>query len=186
MTEKASWIFKAIARAHAKKPVAKNTKKNFSYLGRIVDFEIVASPLLKKGGYCEWQNDACVVHIPGHILNEEQFDYAHNVIKNWLKAQSLLFLKSRADHFSARLNLSYTDIKVRAQKTRWGSCDQNGVLRLNWHVMQCPPEVIDYLVVHELCHIAHPDHSHRFWNLVGSILPDYARLRQTLKTYENF
>lgn len=77
----------------------------------------------------------------------------------------------------------YTHISIRNQKTRWGSCSQTGTLCFNYRLMMAPPAVIDYVIVHELCHLTHMNHSKAFWNKVQSILPDYAVKRQWLKEH---
>ena len=78
-------------------------------------------------------------------------------------------------------HLRITGIRIAAQKSRWGSCSSRGTLSFNWKLMLAPPEVLDYVVVHELCHLVEMNHSKAFWDLVGSILPDYKRLRKWLK-----
>ena len=75
----------------------------------------------------------------------------------------------------------YTKITIRNQKTRWGSCSQTGTLSFNYRLMMAPPAVIDYVIVHELCHLTHMNHSKAFWNKVAAILPDYAKSRRWLK-----
>lgn len=75
----------------------------------------------------------------------------------------------------------YTKITIRNQKTRWGSCSQTGTLSFNYRLMMAPPAVIDYVIVHELCHLTHMNHSKAFWNKVASILPDYSKSRRWLK-----
>ena len=82
-------------------------------------------------------------------------------------------------------NLPYRSITIREQKTRWGSCSSNGTLSFNVRLMLAPPAVLDYVVVHELCHIKHMNHSKEFWELVGSILPDYKERRKWLKEHGN-
>ena len=72
-------------------------------------------------------------------------------------------------------------ITIRNQKTRWGSCSSRGNLNFNVMLMLCPPDVIDYVVVHELSHLKHMDHSPAFWAEVASVLPDYAASRNWLK-----
>ncbi len=76
---------------------------------------------------------------------------------------------------------NYTSITVRDQKTRWGSCSGRGTLSFNWRLILAPPEILDYVVVHELCHLTHMNHSKDFWNLVGSVIPDYKIRRKWLK-----
>lgn len=82
-------------------------------------------------------------------------------------------------------NLPYVNITIRDQKTRWGSCSSRGTLSFNWRLMLAPPRVLDYVVVHELCHIKHMDHSKEFWEMVESVLPDYKERRQWLKEHGN-
>lgn len=77
----------------------------------------------------------------------------------------------------------YHNITIRDQKTRWGSCSSRGNLSFNWRLMLAPPAVLDYVVVHELCHLEHMNHSKDFWQCVESILPDYKERRKWLKEH---
>lgn len=78
---------------------------------------------------------------------------------------------------------SYTRITIRNQKTRWGSCSSTGTLSFNYRLMFAPPRVLDYVVVHELCHLTHMNHSRDFWNLVASVMPDYKQYKAWLKEH---
>ncbi len=78
---------------------------------------------------------------------------------------------------------SYTSITVRNQKTRWGSCSSSGTLSFNYRLIFAPPAVLDYVVVHELCHLTHMNHSRAFWDKVGAVMPDYKARRQWLKDH---
>lgn len=82
-------------------------------------------------------------------------------------------------------NLPYVNITIREQKTRWGSCSSSGTLSFNWRLMLAPPRILDYVVVHELCHFKYMDHSKEFWSLVESVLPDYRERRKWLKEHGN-
>ena len=90
-------------------------------------------------------------------------------------------LSARAERFSRQLGLEYGRVTVRAQRSRWGSCSAGGNLSFNCLLMEAPEPVRDYVVVHELCHRAHMDHSAAFWAAVGQALPDYGKSRQWLK-----
>ncbi len=72
-------------------------------------------------------------------------------------------------------------IAIRNQKTRWGSCSSKGNLNFNWRLVMAPEEILDYVVVHELCHLAHLNHSSQFWQMVRDILPDFRERRNWLK-----
>ena len=88
---------------------------------------------------------------------------------------------ARAAFYADMLHLSYGKITVRHQKTLWGSCSANGDLSFNCLLALVPDEVLDYVVVHELSHIKHRDHSARFWNTVGTVIPDYRERRRWLR-----
>jgi predicted metal-dependent hydrolase len=79
----------------------------------------------------------------------------------------------RADHFASVMNVDYEEIHVRNQRTRWGNCSTTGTLGLNWRLMMAPPDVLDYVVIHELAHLREPNHTDAFWSLVAERDPDY-------------
>jgi predicted metal-dependent hydrolase len=78
------------------------------------------------------------------------------------------------------LGVRYGRVQIRGQRTRWGSCSANGTLSFNWRLVLAPLEVLDYVVVHELCHLREPNHSTRFWRLVASRRPNWRRQRDWL------
>lgn len=78
---------------------------------------------------------------------------------------------------------SYTSVTIRDQKTRWGSCSSRGTLSFNYRLVFAPPAVLDYVVVHELCHLTHMNHSKDFWNMVGSVMPDYKTPKKWLREH---
>ncbi|MES2854415.1 MAG: SprT family zinc-dependent metalloprotease [Bdellovibrionota bacterium] len=89
-------------------------------------------------------------------------------------------ITKRVEEFSKAMDLNYSKLSFRSQKTRWGSCSSRGGLSFNWRLMIAPREVVDYVVVHELSHLKHYNHSSRFWALVATQIPDYKRTRSWL------
>jgi predicted metal-dependent hydrolase len=87
------------------------------------------------------------------------------------------------DDEAAELGVEVARITIRAQRTRWGSCSTDGALSFNWRLVLAPLEVLDYVVVHELCHLRVPDHSPRFWGLVESRRPGWRRQRDWLSLH---
>lgn len=102
--------------------------------------------------------------------------------KRCIEAAKAYFPK-RVSYFLPLTGGTFTRITIRDQKTRWGSCSARGTLSFNWRLMLAPPAVLDYVVVHELCHLTHMNHSKAFWALVESVCPDYRAHRKWLKEH---
>ena len=103
--------------------------------------------------------------------------------KRYINAAKEYFPK-RVAYFQQFTGGTYNRITIRDQKTRWGSCSARGTLSFNWRLMLAPPAILDYVVVHELCHLTHMDHSPAFWQAVGKVYPDYRTARKWLKDHE--
>ena len=97
------------------------------------------------------------------------------------RAAAKNYIPRRVEYYHQFAGGHYHKITIRDQKTRWGSCSASGTLSFNFRLMMAPPRVLDYVVVHELCHLTHMNHSKEFWNMVESILPDYKEHRKWLK-----
>ena len=99
-----------------------------------------------------------------------------------LTEQAKRELPQRAAEFAWQMGVTYGRITIRHQKTRWGSCSAKGNLNFNCLLMLTPREVQDYVLVHELAHLAEMNHSPRFWAIVENMLPDYKEQRKWLRT----
>lgn len=91
------------------------------------------------------------------------------------------YFPKRVSHYAHMLGVTYGKISIRDQKTRWGSCSSEGNLSFNWRLILAPPDVLDYVVIHELCHRKEMNHSKEFWALVESLMPHYKECRKWLK-----
>lgn len=98
-----------------------------------------------------------------------------------LARKATMVIPERVRMYAGLLDVTYGRITIRNQKTRWGSCSSRGNLNFNCLLMLAPPEVLDYVVVHELCHRLEMNHSKRFWTLVGAVLPDYQKQEEWLR-----
>ena len=88
-----------------------------------------------------------------------------------------------AEYEAPYLDVRYRRIRIAGQRTVWGSCSSRGTLSFNWRLALVPPEALDYVVVHELCHLRVPDHSRRFWRLLESVRPDWRDWRDWLADF---
>lgn len=93
------------------------------------------------------------------------------------------YFPARVAYYEPIIGVTHGAITIRDQKTRWGSCSAKGNLNFNWRLMLAPPRILDYVVVHELCHRKEMNHSKAFWNAVEMVLPDYKELRSWLRQY---
>jgi len=124
-------------------------------------------------------------HLKATIRLSEQGEQRQQRIQqyldSWYKSQALEHLTERTDRYDQQIGVSPSRISVRNFKSRWGSCDSRGQLAFNWNIIKAPHAITDYVVVHELCHLVHPNHSRGFWALVGRFDPAYIEHRQWLK-----
>ncbi len=97
-----------------------------------------------------------------------------------LRERAKSVLAQRTAYFARQIGVTYGRITVRDQKTRWGSCSQTGNLNFNFRLILAPLEVLDYVVVHELCHRRQMNHSTQFWQEVAQVLPDYRKRKAWL------
>jgi hypothetical protein len=97
------------------------------------------------------------------------------------KQEARAIALSRITHFNQFYQCSLRRISIRNQRSRWGSCSQKGNLNFNYRLLKLPLSLVDYIVVHELCHLREFNHSKRFWDLVGETLPDFRERRAALR-----
>ncbi|MDC9701598.1 MAG: SprT family zinc-dependent metalloprotease [Alphaproteobacteria bacterium] len=90
---------------------------------------------------------------------------------NWLKSKARIFLSEAASTYARRLDVRFSRISIRDQKTRWGSCSTSGELSFSWRLIMAPPYVLDYLAAHEVTHLRHMDHSRLFWKTLRDLCP---------------
>lgn len=119
------------------------------------------------------------VHIEaGKLCVEGRIESPENALKllhSWLKDQARAYMIPRAEAYADRLGVENNLQQIRFRKTRskWGHCSSKGIIQFNELIMLAPAEVVEYLIVHEVCHLVHMDHSSQYWKLVASHCPDY-------------
>jgi predicted metal-dependent hydrolase len=106
---------------------------------------------------------------------------ARTTMREWYTKQARKAITGRMEFFAARMNVSYRMISIRDVHTRWGSCSTSGTVSFSWRLAMAPPDIVDYVVVHELSHTVHHDHSHAFWDTVFRYYPAYRTARTWLR-----
>ncbi|WP_407310234.1 M48 family metallopeptidase [Desulfosporosinus sp. SB140] len=129
------------------------------------------------------EGQVLMVHVPHDLPEFQGSANIQDSVIAWYKAQARKVLKSKLDEQAKQMQVTYQDFRLKDQKTRWGSCSTRGNLNLNWRIIMAPEEVIDYLIIHELAHLTHPNHSERFWQRVGAFMPEYLFWKKWLKDH---
>jgi len=106
---------------------------------------------------------------------------ARAALESWYRRLARRIVIERIRYWAPRIGRWPAKVSLRDTRSRWGSCSGEGNLSFNWKILLAPPAILDYLVVHELCHLVHADHGEGFWSLVESHVPDYRRRRDWLK-----
>jgi len=110
----------------------------------------------------------------GRLLARGRASAVAAAIDRWYRREARRRLTAVAEHEAARLGLYYTSIGIRDQRTRWGSCSAKGHLSFSWRLVVAPVEILECIVVHELCHLLHPNHSKSFWRLLDVVRPSWS------------
>ena len=184
--KKAEWIFnkrKEISRRESKKVKREYVNgATLPYLGEEVPIEIIlhkkSKVELEEELLSEVSSNSSTKKIVIYTPNTET-EGIQKRLKKWYKKQTMDFLMNHVPNFSQKMNVSYTSISIKSRKSQWGTCDTQGNLTFSWRLIMAPVESIDYVIVHELCHRKHMDHSKQFWGEVKKVLPNY-------KEYENW
>jgi len=182
LTGKYAWIRRQIRRLEAS---AANPANSSLTHGSIVLYQGKPHTLLlladgKGKPNVTYAHCAISVHL-GELVGLDNDPVVYHSLKKWYLAQALVRLVDRTNHWASQIGVHPTRISLRDQKTRWGSCSSRGTISYNWRIIMAPPEVLDYLVIHELCHMIHHNHSAAFWAEVARWTPDCRNQRRWLR-----
>ena len=118
-----------------------------------------------------------------YVQDTQDRDRVKQLLENWYRKQAKRVFQERLDAWyprAARFDIDYPELAIRRMTSRWGSCTASGKITLNLKLVQLPKECIDYVIVHELAHRKHPDHSSAFYTLLDRIMPDWREHRDRL------
>ncbi|MBF0384147.1 MAG: M48 family metallopeptidase [Magnetococcales bacterium] len=146
----------------------------FSYLGRNYRLKVIAA---------QWQpvrllNGKLTVWTPEASSSPERIRAA---LMGWYQSHARKKLREKTRRYAKTIGVTPKSINIKAFQSRWGSCHVDGHIHFNWKIIIAPNHIVDYVVVHELCHLKQPDHSPEFWKCVEMVIPDYRECREWLK-----
>lgn len=178
------WLKKRIIEFNQHKELRLNTTNNLqngslmSVLGVTYQIYRKINKKIKRVKVYTFEN-VLVIESETVLSDSEMKPY---VIK-FLKAKLIAYIEMSVDHFcsASKYNLTRNRITLKTLKSKWGSCSSKGNLNFNWKLVLCPVEVLDYVIIHEVCHLKEMNHSQRFWYLVQIECPNYRVHKQWLK-----
>lgn len=183
--EKAAWIQRKFVEAARRQAHLAKRKyahdQDFLFLG--AKYPLNVNPTQRRRVQIDFDGRQWKIHVPILESGEHQQEQLIRAqLVKWYRQQAGEIFGGRVFHYTRLMGLKPQKVVVKTQKRIWGSCDyrkQN--IYLNWLLVLSPLDVIDYVIVHELCHLEVPNHSKRFWRKVAGVLPDYQIRQQWLK-----
>lgn len=151
------------------------TGETVLYLGRNYRLRIVEE---ERGAEASVRLTGRWLEVYGSAKDQREIAKA---VERWYRRVAAERLHARVDFYAPKILVRPKKIAIRSQAKRWASCGPDGVLRFNWRIVMAPLSLVDYVVVHELCHLRHRRHDDRFWGCVAAVLPDYATRREALR-----
>jgi len=177
LKEKNSWIKKKITLHREVMPVRSKqyvSGESFAYLGRNYRLKVLGD------GFAPVKliHGQLVVTLPSGSKHPHM---TRNALIRWYKQRAELKLQEKVKRYADMVGVEPREVRIKTFKSRWGSCCTKGNIDFNWKVVLAPNRIVDYVVVHELCHLKQHDHSPKFWKEVERVMPDYADCKQWLK-----
>ena len=186
---KSGWILRKLQEAGQRQRAQQSARIRWEhggqidYLGRPLALLLTggeAQPLRTRQVHREQAADGSQsLHLP--LAPDASAAEVRACVQAWMLREARSWFTASLQRHAPLLGVQWTSLRLTSARTRWGSANTAGAIRLNWRLMQHTPEVIDYVVVHELSHLRHMDHSPRFWATVASVMPGWEAQRQVLR-----
>lgn len=180
LTQKNRWIREKLKVQEAVPPVKTKeyvSGETFAYLGRNYRLKVMegkSEPVKLTNGYL-------VVRVPENDPEVLRSLRIQNKLTVWYKEHALERLSEKTERYAGIIGVQPKSVGIKTFKSRWGSCSKTGNIQYNWRIIIAPHHIVDYVVVHELCHLVHHDHSDNFWRSVESVLPEFRKAKEWLK-----
>jgi predicted metal-dependent hydrolase len=186
LEQKEAWIekhmqnFKELSEKFPKKQLVQS--ETFPFLGQTLSLRFVPTPL--KQVFFSRHEKHLQLHLPEKIWNDvsdQELQSYFPKLQKFYQREAEKLIRERIHIWSNQMQLFPKALKFRNQKTRWGSCTSKGSIQINWRLIGAPLEVIDYILIHELAHLKHMNHSKDFWQLVETHCPELSTHEKWLK-----
>lgn len=152
--------------------------ERFLYRGRKYPLKIIQTA--DANYQVVFKGSRIIVYIPEKLSAKEQTNMVRELVNKWYRGQAEKLLPEQVEYYSKLMNIPYNKLKIKEQKTRWGSCSSKGNINLNWRIIMAPNQVMAYVIIHELAHVKYMNHCQEFWKTVSDFLPDYKKWKKWL------
>ncbi len=172
LKKKKNWIEKKIRLDVKKEKILVKDNYDFPFLGKKYKLKILSS-----------SNNRISIKKDKLFLYCKDLNKSKEILTSWLKINAQKILSERISKISLKLNINYKSVFIKNYRARWGCCSCNSEIFLNWKLVMLPPSVINYVIIHELCHIIEPNHSKAFWLIIERFDKDYRKKKIWLSKY---
>lgn len=180
---KSDWVRKRLTlnRERQEKRLAREfvSGERLFYLGAEQTLEICEGE--RAGVFLE--EGRILVRLGPEISGVSRAPFVRRVLMTWYGQMAQRKISERVRYYMRIIGVTPRSVRIKVLRSRWGSCSAKGCVNFAWNIIMAPEPVLDYLVVHELCHMVHLDHSAEYWNLVGSVIPDHRERRKWLRQH---
>lgn len=156
--------------------------ESFTYLGRNYRLKIMPGD---SNSEVKLMNGRFHVHVPIETPPEQRDRLVVEQLTGWYKERAIHRLRQKTIRYAKQMGVKPVSVGLKDYSSRWASCHTDRKIYFNWKIIIAPHSIVDYVVVHELCHLVHPDHSGQFWKLLETVLPDYKERKEWLKVNGN-
>lgn len=175
-----SWIRKKLLFQSQNPPVKPKeyvSGESFSYLGRNYRLKLTEN----DSGEVKLTGGQLVLGVNQYLLETERDPFVRSQLERWYINHAEQRLREKTVRYAKIIGVEPKSIKVKSYKSRWGSCSVRGEISYNWKIIIAPHHIVDYVIVHELSHIHHHNHSSDFWKCVERVVPDFKECREWLR-----
>lgn len=128
-----------------------------------------------------FRDGSFIIYINNKLTEAAGYGEAKGILELWLRDQARGLIEDRVEEYREIIGVEYNSIRIKDTKSRWGSCSSKGNLNFSYRIVMAPKAVMDYVIIHELCHLKHMNHSKEFWATVGQYMPDYEKQKEWLR-----
>lgn len=181
VAEKRPWVERTLRRlqeAEAQRtPTRLEDGGEVPFMARSLQLRVVVEPGRVRS-HVAARGDRLTVKVP-----DASYETVRSALEGWYRRRAREEVEPRLDAATARAGVPYAGLQIRGQRTRWASCSSSGAMSFNWRLLLAPPDILDYVVEHEVAHLTVHDHSSRFWSLLKSRMPGYREHERWLKRH---